>query len=135
MTMPAGNEGAAATPAAGSTPSGSSGADSGSDVTLRDRLAPGMGSDDTGDADERAAKTKAKAKADADKQAEKPKYKYKRGEQELEEDGESLAKKLSDDYEHEFSGPGGKKFKLAWPDIGKRIALSEGAKARMERAA
>lgn len=136
MTMPATGDTSGGAPSTGSsgttgggtsTPSTTDSGDGG--VTLRDRMAAGMGGgDDTDEAGKPRAKPKEPEKPAA------PKYKVRRGDVEEEHDGETLARMQGDDWEHEFSGPGGRKFKLTRPDIAKNIALAQGAKARMERA-
>jgi hypothetical protein len=64
-----------------------------------------------------------------------PKVKIRRGGKDVEHDPSELPKLLSDDYEHEFSGPEGKALKLKWPDITRRVQLSEGAMDKMREAA
>ncbi len=143
MTMPAASDsGGAPAPSSsggGGAGAGGGGADAGdgggSEITLRDRMAGGMGGSASDGAEGATGKPRSKADpAKPDKPA-APKYKVRRGDAEEELEGEELARRLSDDYEEEFTGPGGKKFKVPRAEIGKRVALSEGAKARMERAA
>ena len=62
-------------------------------------------------------------------------YKIKRGGEEREIDGDELAKRYSDDYEHEFTGPGGKPLKMKWDDVSRAVQLSTGAMTRVQRAA
>lgn len=63
-----------------------------------------------------------------------PKYKTKRGGKEVEYDGSELARMLSDDFEHEFRGPGGKPIKARWSDIERRVQQAEGWEAKMRKA-
>ena len=83
---------------------------------------------DTGGAERRAT-------AAAEKKEAARLYKVKRGGTEREIDGDELAKRYSDDYEHEFVGPGGKPIKKKWDDVSRAVQLSEGAAARATRAA
>lgn len=85
------------------------------------------GRDDAGD--EREAREGKPKKPPASK------YKYKRGGKELEHTGEELTAQLSDEFEHEFVGPGRKPVKMNWSGISRAVQLSEGALERMKQAA
>lgn len=74
-----------------------------------------------------------RAAADASKPP-APKYKVKRGGKEQEFDADTLVKMSSDDYEHEFRGPGGKPLKLKYSDIERKVQQAEGWEARMREA-
>ena len=52
-----------------------------------------------------------------------------------EDTAENLRRMLSDEYEHEFSGPEGRTVKQTWPQITRSVQLSEGAQQKMREAA
>lgn len=62
------------------------------------------------------------------------KFKVKRGGKEAEYDADTLAKMVSDDYEDEFPGAGGKPMKLRREEVARRVQLSEGAMTKMREA-
>lgn len=59
--------------------------------------------------------------------------KYMGREEEI-DDPRKLAERFTDDYEWEFTGPGGKPVKKRWPDIERDVQLSSGAQERMKQA-
>lgn len=116
------------------TPSGAAGADQ--------VVAPATGAEQAEHEDpneppeKRAARVTAKQAAAKEAEAAKAlKRKLKRMGADVELDADTAFSMLQDDYEHEFTGPGGKAVKLAWPDIARQVQLAQGAAARAQRAA
>lgn len=72
-----------------------------------------------------------KDKAEPAEKPPAPVFKYKRGGAEAEADGEALARMVSDDYEHEFTGPGGRPHKMKYTDLVQHAQLGLGADAKM----
>ncbi len=117
MTMEAGTS--SADTGGGNTGTG----DGGGGPSVADAIGNGRAREVGSDASEAADKTRAKGKdgKDAPTAAEVARYKALVGGQEVEHDGPTLAKMLSDDYEHEFTGPGGKPWKGSRAEIERMV--------------
>jgi hypothetical protein len=101
-------------------------------------VADAVGRTRVGEAEERDAEGKPKPRAAKDaSEAAKAKalYKYRRAGAEAEADGDTLARLVGDDWEHEFTGPGGKPRKMTYTDLVRHAQMGVGAQQKMTQAA
>jgi hypothetical protein len=102
--------------------------------SLGDRQPDGSKGEDKPSGDSKPAAAKPKATPPPDSTATAEALKARVLGRDFEGSQEDLLGMLSDDFEHEFTGPGGEPVKLNWAGVGRAVQMSHGALARMQQA-